>query len=89
MEAVVLPAVEKVSEAVSATMASNKKVDALKRENFREVSDNTPLTNDHGVKQANTDIWLSASVDERKGPQLLEDNFAREKVCLEPPPLGA
>jgi catalase len=40
------------------------------------------ITSDFGVKQNNTDAWLSVASDDQKGPQLLEDQFAREKVCL-------
>lgn len=75
----VLPAVQKAGEAISTAMSSNKKLADLKKDT-RHMSDKTPLTNDHGVKQENTDIWLSASTFDRKGPQLLEDNFGREKV---------
>lgn len=70
-------ALQKAGEAVG--VAPNKKIADMKR-NTR-VIDSTPMTNDHGVKQSNTDITLSASTSERKGPQLLEDNWAREKVC--------
>lgn len=78
----VLPAVQRAGQAVSGAMSSNKKTADMKRD-FRYMSEDTPMTNDHGVKQENTDIWLSASTADRKGPQLLEDNFAREKVCSE------
>ena len=46
-------------------------------------NDKWRLTSDFGVKQNNTDAWLSVATDDQKGPQLLEDQFAREKVCLE------
>jgi catalase len=39
------------------------------------------ITSDFGTKQTNTDAWLSVATDDQKGPQLLEDQFAREKVC--------
>ncbi|KAL3423350.1 catalase a [Phlyctema vagabunda] len=38
------------------------------------------MTSNFGVKQSNADNWLSASTADRQGPQLLEDNFAREKI---------
>lgn len=40
------------------------------------------VTSDFGVKIPSHDIWLSASTGDRQGPQLLEDNFGREKVGL-------
>lgn len=81
METVVQPVVQKATEAVSAAahMATNQKVRDMER-NTRRMTENTPLTNDHGVEQSNTDAWLSASSTTRQGPQLLEDNFAREKI---------
>lgn len=40
------------------------------------------ITSDYGVKQNNTDDWLKVATDDQTGPMLLEDQFAREKVCL-------
>lgn len=40
------------------------------------------ITSDYGVKQNNTDDWLTVGNDDQTGPLLLEDHFAREKVCL-------
>lgn len=71
--------IQKAGDAVSSAMSSNQKIADLKKDT-RFMSDSTLMTNDHGVKQSNTDIWLSASTADRKGPQLLEDNWAREKV---------
>jgi len=62
-------------------LSANKKISDMKHET-REPTASTPLTTDYGVKQATHDEWLSASTGERQGPQLLEDNFGREKVCL-------
>lgn len=39
------------------------------------------ITSDAGTKQTNTDDWLKAGTADKQGPQLLEDQFAREKVC--------
>ena len=39
------------------------------------------ITSDFGVKQNNTDDWLKVATDDQTGPSLLEDHFAREKVC--------
>jgi catalase len=38
------------------------------------------ITTDFGVKQNNTDDWLSVVSDDKQGPQLLEDHAGREKV---------
>lgn len=38
------------------------------------------ITSDYGVKQNNTDKWLHAGTDDKQGPQLLEDQFGREKI---------
>lgn len=75
-------ALGKAGEAVTGAMASNKKSADMKQE-IREPSSSVPLTSDYGVKNTNHDIWLSASTGDRKGPQLLEDNFAREKVTFQ------
>lgn len=40
------------------------------------------ITSDYGVKQTNTDDWLKVVNEDKTGPMLLEDPFAREKVCL-------
>ena len=40
------------------------------------------ITSDYGAKQSNTDDWLTVGNDDQTGPLLLEDHFAREKVCL-------
>ncbi|KAL6706413.1 catalase 1 [Coniothyrium glycines] len=71
----------KVSEKVqAATGGSNQKLAQLS-ENIHDVHDKKwRITSDYGVKQTNTDAWLSVVSDEKKGPQLLEDNFGREKI---------
>lgn len=45
-----------------------------------EPTQDTRITSDYGVKQNNTDHWLSVSTEDRQGPALLEDPFGREKV---------
>lgn len=45
-----------------------------------EPTNKTKLTSDWGVKQENTDHWLSITNDKHTGPALLEDSFGREKV---------
>ena len=79
MQTAIGETVEKAKEVVTDNMASNKKIKDLKT-NYRHQSDKTPLTSDFGAKQPDHDHWLSATTDERQGPLLLEDNFAREKV---------
>jgi catalase len=79
MQSMLSSTVEKAGDAVSGAMSSNKKLADMKR-NVVEQSPKQNLTSDAGVKSGNTDIWLSASTEDRQGPQLLEDNFGREKV---------
>ncbi|RDW88620.1 catalase-1 [Coleophoma cylindrospora] len=79
MQSVMKGTVEKAGEAISGIMSSNKKTADMKM-NIVEPTSSTPLTSDFGVKQHDTDNWLSASTGDRQGPALLEDNFAREKI---------
>ncbi|KFY31092.1 hypothetical protein V493_01404 [Pseudogymnoascus sp. VKM F-4281 (FW-2241)] len=60
-------------------LAGNKKVADMKKD-IVEQTDKMKLTSDFGVKEPDTDNWLSASTNGRQGPLLLEDNFAREKI---------
>ncbi|CAO2657924.1 Nn.00g071840.m01.CDS01 [Neocucurbitaria sp. VM-36] len=47
----------------------------------KDVHDkNWRITSDFGVKQTNTDDWLKVASEDRTGPSLLEDHFAREKI---------
>jgi catalase len=71
--------IERAAQAVSGAMSDNKKVANMKRD-IQEPTSSDNITSDFGVRQHNTDNWLSASSEDRKGPLLLEDNFAREKV---------
>ncbi|KAF2017729.1 catalase-domain-containing protein [Aaosphaeria arxii CBS 175.79] len=41
---------------------------------------NNRITSDFGVKQTNTDDWLKVASEDKTGPMLLEDPFAREKI---------
>jgi catalase len=72
-------ALSKASEVITGAMQSNQKAVDMKHE-IHEPTSSEPLTSDFGVKSTSHDIWLSASTGDRKGPQLLEDNFGREKV---------
>ena len=71
---------QKAGEAISGAISSNKKTSDMKQ-NMHTVTESDQLTSDFGVKQISHDNWLSASTGDRQGPALLEDNFAREKVC--------
>lgn len=81
MQSVLGGTIQKAGEAVSHAMSSNKKVADMKS-NIHEPTSSDRITSDFGVTNGNTDIWLSASTGNYKGPQLLEDNFAREKVGI-------
>lgn len=72
---------QKAGEAVSGAFSNNKKTSDLKHNMKAEATSSDHATSDFGVKIPSQDIWLSASTGDRKGPQLLEDNFGREKVC--------
>lgn len=48
--------------------------------NTIEPSTETRITSDYGVKESNTDHWLSVTNAEHTGPSLLQDPFGREKV---------
>ena len=74
---------QKAGEALSGAMSSNKKIADMKPD-YHWVTSKDLLTSDTGVREPSHDIWLSASTGDRKGPQLLEDNFAREKVGSAP-----
>ncbi len=48
------------------------------------VSKNDRITTDFGVKELTADEWLRVSRDDKIGPMLLEDSYAREKVRVSP-----
>jgi len=79
MQSVLGGTVQKAGEAISGAMSSNKKITEMKND-VRYQTSSDPLTSDFGVKNISHDNWLSASTGDRQGPQLLEDNFAREKI---------
>lgn len=66
--------------ATGALSSDSKKIKDLKSD-FSTQTNKTLLTSDFGVREPDHDNWLSASTADRQGPLLLEDNFAREKVC--------
>ena len=86
MQSVLGGTVQKATEAVSGAMSSNKKLADMKKET-RHLDNKSNLTTDFGVKQVSHDEWLQASTEDRQGPLLLEDNFAREKVRAEATPV--
>lgn len=47
---------------------------------MQSVTKDDRITSDFGVKQGNTDDWLRITNEDRIGPMLLEDSFAREKI---------
>lgn len=55
------------------------KIADLSRDTIEPTKD-TRLTSDFGVREPNTDHWLTVTNDQHTGPALLEDTFAREKV---------
>ena len=73
--------VQKASEAITGAMSSNKKVADMKKQH-NAPNERTHLTTDTGYKAPTHDLWLSASTGDNKGPALLEDNIAREKVSI-------
>jgi catalase len=81
MQSVLGGTIQKAGEAVSHAMSSNEKVTNMKGD-IREPTSSDRISSDFGVRTGNTDIWLSASTENYQGPQLLEDNFAREKVRI-------
>jgi catalase len=60
----------------------NQKVAALAADTKDVHEKSHRITSDYGVKQSNTDHWLSVSSEDKSGPMLLEDAFAREKVHI-------
>lgn len=80
MEKILAGTLREGAEAVTGALSSNKKITDMKYETVQADKDSF-LTSDYGVKQSTHDEWLSATTGDRQGPQLLEDNFSREKVC--------
>jgi hypothetical protein len=75
---VISNAVEKAKGIMSGEQST--KVAQLSSET-KDVHDKSwRITSDSGVKQANTDDWLKVANEDRTGPMLLEDHFAREKA---------
>lgn len=75
-----LPSMEKVQHAVLGPRGGDKVADLQKE--TKEMSDKARLTTDYGVKQTSADDWLKIVNNDKTGPMLLEDPFARERVCF-------
>jgi catalase len=65
------------------TGAESKKIAQLAADTKDVHDPSYRITSDYGVKQTNTDDWLKVASEGKQGPMLLEDHFAREKVCIE------
>lgn len=47
-----------------------------------DINTKNHMTTDYGIKIENPDNWLRAVDGNQTGPSLLEDQIAREKVCI-------
>lgn len=82
MASVIAGGLHKVQEAVQNTASKNKKMVDLQQDTAN-VHTKLPITTDHGTKMENADNWLKIVNDgKRTGPSLLEDQIARERVCI-------
>ncbi|KAH9853079.1 catalase [Lenzites betulinus] len=74
-------AIGAVKQAFTAATGHTAKVADLEKDTFDPSQKPTnSLTTDHGVFVSDTDNWLQASNGARPGPDLLEDQIAREKI---------
>lgn len=64
-------------------MFENKKIQDLKKET-KDSHTKQNTTTDYGIKVADLDHWLKVVDEENNkvGPSLLEDQIARERVCI-------
>ena len=64
-------------------MAGEKGAKVVQLSNVtKDVHDkNLRIMSDFSEKQPNADDWLKIVNEDKTGPMLLEDPFAREKVC--------
>lgn len=81
MASQVLSSVSNVVEKAK-TMASgeSKKIAQMAAYTKDVHDDQWRITSDYGVKQTDTDHWLRVVTEDKEGPTLLEDPFAREKI---------
>jgi catalase len=69
----------KAAQSAISNSKENGKVKDLKRD-FRDMDQSDRMTNDFGVRQGNTDHWLTVTNRDHTGAMLLEDHFGREKI---------
>jgi len=69
-------------KAKNVTGAESKKIAQLAADTKDVHDPSYRITSDFGVKQTNTDDWLKVATEDKQGPMLLEDHFAREKVPI-------
>ena len=71
--------------AVDMTHSTNsKKVKDLAPNMKNAEDEKARITSDFGVKETTADDWLKVVNEDKTGPLLLEDPFAREKVFASP-----
>ncbi|KAF1998615.1 catalase [Amniculicola lignicola CBS 123094] len=69
------------TEKVQETLGERSKKVADLSAATKDVGDKSHrITTDFGVKQTNTDHWLTVSSEDHTGPTLLEDSHGREKI---------
>lgn len=78
MAGIIPDTMQKVQHAVLGPREGDKLAD-LKQET-KEFDSKLRLTTDYGVKQSTADDWLKVGTQDKAGPLLLEDPFARERV---------
>lgn len=69
----------KATEAIIGDRPDSKKIKDLHRDTV-DVHSDQPMTTDWGHKISNTDNWLRIANEKSTGPNLLEDQQAREKA---------
>jgi len=69
-----------MSAKTNSTTADGKFADMAK--DTVDVHAKQHMTTDYGIKITDPDHWLRVASDSNTGPSLLEDQIAREKVCI-------
>ncbi|KAF2820712.1 catalase-domain-containing protein [Ophiobolus disseminans] len=81
MASQILSSMSNVAEKAKDLAGADSKKIAQLAANTKDVHDKSwRITSDYGVKQTNTDDWLKVASEDKQGPMLLEDHFAREKI---------
>ncbi|KAK0717576.1 catalase-like domain-containing protein [Lasiosphaeria miniovina] len=78
MAGIMSSTVQKVQQAVMGPREGDKAADLLK--DTKEMTPKARLTTDYGVKYTSADDWLKVVSQDKTGPALLEDPFARERI---------